>query len=109
MSKNNCFRTLTEAIEDFRTRGYTCEFTAHENGLKLVESGQIYAPETLTIVEHHRFEGESDPSDMAVIYAMESEDGQKGYYIDAFGAYSDPLAAEVLKQVKVSDREEVTE
>ncbi len=107
MSKNNCFRTLTEAMEDFRTRGYVDEFAIDEKGLKLVGSDRVYEPETLTIVEHHRFEGESNPSDMAVIYAMESDDGQKGYYIDAFGAYSDPLSAEVLKQVKVN--EEVAE
>lgn len=103
MSKNNCFRTLTEAMEDFRNRGYDCEFTAAPDGLKLVETQQIYAPDKLTILEHHRFEGESNPSDMAVIYAMESDDGHKGYYIDAFGTYSDPLAAEVLKKVKVNE------
>jgi hypothetical protein len=108
MSKNNCFRTLTEAMEDFRGRGYNDEFTASKDGLKLEGVEQVYAPDTLTIVEHHRFEGESNPSDMAVIYAMESDDGHKGYYIDAFGAYSDPLAAEVLKHVKINE-EEVTQ
>jgi len=103
MNKINCFRTLTEAMEDFRKRGYTDEFTADKAGLKLVESGKIFTPEELTIVEHHRFEGESDPSDMAVIYAMESDDGQKGFYIDAFGTYSDPLAGDLLKRVKVHE------
>ena len=103
MNRMNCFRTLTEAMEDFRNRGYKIEFTADKDGLKLVESGKIYQPEEITIVEHHRFEGESDPSDMAVIYAMESDDGEKGYYIDAFGMYSDPLAADLLKRVKVHE------
>ncbi len=106
MNRTNCFRTLTEAMESFRTRGYSCEFTAHEDGLRLVESGRIYQPEELTIVEHHRFEGESDPSDMAVIYAIESDDEMKGYYIDAFGAYSDPLAADLLKRIRVQEEHE---
>ncbi len=104
MNRINHFRTLTEAMESFRTRGYNSEYTAGEAGLILVESGVVYQPEELTIVEHHRFEGDSDPSDMAVIYAIESNDGLKGYYIDAFGAYSDPLSADLLKRVKIHEQ-----
>ena len=51
----------------------------------------------------HRFEGESDPDDMSVVYAIESQDGTRGVLVDAFGTYADPHVAEILKQVPICD------
>lgn len=58
------------------------------------ESGQVTAgdrtfkSDDLTIVEHHRFEGMSDPDDSSVVYALEASNGLKGVLVDAYGAYA---------------------
>lgn len=54
----------------------------------------------LSIVEHYRFEGASDPDDMSVIYAIKSDDGLKGIVADAFGVYANPDLGGFLEKVK---------
>jgi hypothetical protein len=58
-------------------------------------------PEDLVIREVHRFEGISDPDDMAVVYAIESTAGVQGALIDAFGVYADPAKAAVLADIPI--------
>jgi hypothetical protein len=54
-------------------------------------------------VEHDRFEGASDPDDMSVVYAMESDDGLKGVIADAFGLYANPDLGVFLEKVKIRE------
>lgn len=92
----NRYRTMTEAIADLRRRGYSGSFEPEDGRLRLVETGRAYAPDELTVREHHRFEGQTNPDDMSVVYALESGSGDRGIVIDAFGAYADPVIGEVL-------------
>ncbi|MEX2162981.1 MAG: hypothetical protein WD823_01890 [Sulfuricaulis sp.] len=89
-----------DAIDDLRRRGYTANFQIRDNTLSEVTSGRMFRPGELVIVEHHRFEGASDPEDMSVVYAIESDDGVRGIVVDAFGVYADPALAVFLKGIK---------
>jgi hypothetical protein len=71
--------------------------------LRAVESGETFRPQDLTIVEHHRFEGASDPDDMAIVYGIESNSGIRGVLVDAYGVYADPRVSEFLKTVKMRE------
>ena len=51
------------------------------------------------IREYHRFEGASDPDDMAILYAILSKCGLRGTLADAFGVYADPATAAVLDAI----------
>ena len=66
-------------------------------------SGKTFKADELTIVEHYRFEGASDPDDMSVVYAIESNDGLKGIVADAFGLYANPNLGGVLEKVKIRE------
>jgi hypothetical protein len=46
-----------------------------------------------------RFEGISDPDDMAIVYALEARSGIRGTLVDAFGVYSDPRVGALMRQV----------
>src|SRR5207249_9152564 len=48
-----------------------------------------------------RFEGGSDPDDMAIIYALESASGLHGTLVDAFGVYSNPAISAYLGRVRL--------
>ena len=89
-----------DAIDDLCRRGYTANFQIRDNTLSEVTSGRMFRPGELAIVEHHRFEGASDPDDMSVVYAIESDDGVRGIVVDAFGTYADPAFAAFLKGIK---------
>jgi hypothetical protein len=92
-------RTLTATLEDLRRRGFRQSFEPTGRGLRLPDGGRIYGAHELTIVEHHRFEGASDPGDMAVAYAIEAADGSRGVLVDAYGTYADPAIGEALRDI----------
>jgi len=93
--KTECM-TLAETIEELTRRGFTEGFRVADGGLRAVGTGQRLRTEDLVIREYHRFEGVSDPDDMAIVYAIESKSGVRGTFADAFGVYADPVTAAVL-------------
>lgn len=92
-----------DAIRDLRRRGFTTDLEFRDGALHETATGRRFRPDELAIVEHHRFEGASDPEDMSVVYAIESDDGVRGIVMDAFGAYADPNLAAFLEKVKVNE------
>jgi len=93
-------RTATEVIDMLRRRGYAADFSAQADGLRVSGSEHSLAPADIVIREFHRFEGESDPDDMSILYAIEAVDGTRGVLMDAFGVYASPAVGSVLAQVR---------
>jgi|SRR5690348_3600662 len=92
--------TMTEAIRDLQSRGFTANFAFLNRSFRDVETGRTFTPDELAIVEHHRYEGASDPDDMSIVYAIESRDGAKGTVTDAFGTYASPDLGAFLHDVR---------
>jgi hypothetical protein len=93
-----------DAMRDLHQRGFTADLEFRDGALRETATGRRFRPDELAIVEHHRFEGASDPEDMSVVYAIESDDGVvRGIVMDAFGAYADPNLAAFLEKVKVNE------
>ena len=92
-------RTLAGVMQKLTGRGFTEQFKAVPEGLRAVRSGHIFGPGEVTIVENYRFEGESDPDDMSIVYAIETRSGVRGTLIDAFGVYADPQVGAFLRNV----------
>ncbi|HEY6260963.1 MAG TPA: hypothetical protein VIW47_05175, partial [Nitrospiraceae bacterium] len=67
------------------------------------ESGKTFTPDDLTIIAHYRFEGSSDPEEMAVVYAIEAKDGTRGILVDAYGVYATPDLSAFLKDVRIRE------
>jgi hypothetical protein len=93
--------TLAGTVELLRGRGYTASFEPSQQGLRVAGRERIYRAEELSIRESYRFEGASDPDDLAVAYAIEASDGTRGVLVDAFGPYADPAVARVLNHIHV--------
>jgi hypothetical protein len=93
--------TLAGTIELLRGRGYAASFEASHQGLRVAGREKIYRAEELSIRESYRFEGVSDPDDLAVAYAIEASDGTRGVLVDAFGPYANPAVAQVLSGIHV--------
>ena len=98
--------TLSETMNNLKDKGYTDDFEIEKELLVGKETTRKYHSDELTIKEVYRFEGNSDPADMSVLYAIETDDGDKGVYVDAFGTYGDQsedTVAEFLQQVRIED------
>jgi hypothetical protein len=82
-----------------RRRGFTEQFTVAGGRLRATGSGREFDPSQVSVVGHYRFEGVSDPDDMAVLYTIETRDGTRGTLTDAFGVYADPQVGEFIRAV----------
>jgi len=92
------------AIDELARRGFTDGFRVVDASLQVLRTGKMLRARDLVIREVYRFEGISDPDDMAVVYAIESTSGIQGTLIDAFGVYADPAKAAVLADIPIRRR-----
>jgi hypothetical protein len=50
--------------------------------------------------KYYRFEGASNPSDAAILYAISSTDKKvKGLLVNAYGIYSEPVTDEMIRKL----------
>lgn len=82
-------KSLSSCLNRMVSDGYTEDFKVSDDGLVHLKSEKVYTPQDVKVVNFFRFEGVSDPDDMAILYVLETTDGMKGTLIDAFGTYSD--------------------
>ncbi|HMU56398.1 MAG TPA: hypothetical protein PKA61_15410 [Nitrospira sp.] len=99
----HAYRTVAEAIRDLERRGFTANFEMVNKTFRAVDSGKTFTPDDLAIVEHYRFEGASDPEELAVVYAIQARDGTRGSLVDAYGAYANPELSAFLKDVPIHE------
>lgn len=95
-------KSLSEISNKLVLKGYDDDFKISEEGdtLKSLRTEREYKPEELNIINFFRFEGQSDPNDMSILYVIETNDGVKGTLVDAYGPYSDRKLAEFITHVE---------
>lgn len=91
--------TMTQLLARLTGRGFTANLGVVGGTMRVLDTQRVLRTEDLVIREVHRFEGESDPDDMAVVYALESTDGTRGVLVDAFGIYADPEVGALLSTI----------
>lgn len=94
------YRTVSEATKDLREEGYTANFKLEEGRLKDNDTGKKYGPEDLKIIEMHRFEGISNPSDMSIVFAVEASDGEKGVVTSSYGTYANRELLDFMDEIE---------
>ena len=93
-------KSLNACLEKMISDGYTDDFKVIEEGMKSLRTDKIYKPDEVSIVNFFRFEGQSDPDDMSILYVIETNDGIKGTLVDAFGTYADQEVTEFILEVE---------
>jgi hypothetical protein len=110
MDTSNSMTTYSQVLNKLPSKGYGRELNITRAGATFDEGEKIYTPEQLKIVKSYRFEGDSDPSDMAVIYLIHSDTEEKGFLLNAYGTYSDEdnqYYNEFIKRVPIEENEEI--
>ena len=96
------YDNLIEALKDLKARGFTTDFNLAFEVIECKHKGTCLRPEEFEIVEHYRFEEETNPSDSSVIYAVKAKDNSmKGVLISAYGVYSDEIHETMIQKLKV--------
>ena len=91
--------TLVSCINKLEAAGYLTQFKAMPEGLLSLTTQKTFHPGQVKIVHYFRFEGESDPGDSAILYAIEAWDGEKGTLVDGYGKESDPQISVFINQI----------
>ncbi|MFY0256396.1 phosphoribosylpyrophosphate synthetase [Chitinophaga sp. 30R24] len=91
------YDTVTAAIEDLRERGYTADFNLLFDCIQAHDS-KVH-PQDFKIVETYRFEGDTDPGDEAVVYAIETISGVKGVLMYGYGVYSEDISEDMIRKL----------
>lgn len=97
----HAYDTLTEAVSDLKKRGYSIDFNLEEDKLICNKTPLALEPKEFEITEVYRFEGDTDPADEAVVYAIESKHGHKGVLVNGYGPAADPMSDEMVKKLAI--------
>ena len=94
------YGTLSQTINGLKAEGYTHDFNIQQDRLVCPETKTELSPEEFEIDGVFRFEGESNPDDEAVLYAISStKDGSKGTLVNGYGISADDASAELVKKL----------
>ncbi len=97
MEKEFFYGTITEAIIEFKQRGFVLDLNLEDN--YLFSSLGEFSTEEFEIVAFYRYEGVSDPADGAMVYAIESNLGHKGILVTGYGVYTSSVSEMLLKKL----------
>lgn len=96
------YDTVTQAVTELKLRGFTIDFNIAFDKIICADNNICLYPEEFEIVETHRFEGDSNPDDEDVVYAVESKDkNSKGIITSAFGVYADPVSDKIIQKLSM--------
>lgn len=94
------YDTVVQAINGLKARGYTIDFNIAADKIICRDNKYCLHPDEFEITEVHRFEGDTNPSDEDVVYAVQSTDGKiKGVITSAFGTYADNISTELIRKL----------
>lgn len=93
------YDTVSEAVNGLKKRGFSLDYNLGENCL--VCHGDKYDVNDFEIVEVYRFEGNTDPADEAVVYAIESVRGEKGILVNGYGISAESVGAEMARKLSL--------
>ena len=93
---------MQEAVALLQAEGYTEDFNVVGNRVSCGKCGTDHAPSQLLVDKFFRFEGDSDPADESIVFAVRCPScGAKGVLVSPYGPDADP---EVLQQLTLLTR-----
>jgi iron-sulfur cluster repair protein YtfE (RIC family) len=94
------FGTLSQTVDGLKAEGYTMDFNINQECLACHKTNTVLSPDEFEIDAVYRFEGESDPDDEAVVYAISSSKYDvKGTLVNAYGTYSDEASDALVQKL----------
>jgi len=101
------FETLVDATNDLTKRGYTANLSLEGDTIDDKSQDIHMTADDFEIDEFYRFEGQSNPSDMSIVYGISSPKyNLKGILINAYGTYADDSSSAIAAKLhhhQVSD------
>ncbi len=103
MAKNIYAKNETDLIGKYQEKGYTSNFRFQNGKIVDTKTKKTYSSEEVYIVAEHRYEGISNPSDMSILYVLDTQDGIKGTFLLGYGPTANLEAANFFKNIPDSN------
>ena len=96
------YDTVVAALQGLKAKGYNLDFNIGSENIHCKEHNIFLHPGEFEITAAYRFEGDTNPSDEDIVYAVESKDGKlKGTITSAFGMYADTISNEMIQKLSL--------
>ena len=93
--------SLVTVLNKVHKDGYKTDFKVTEDGrLSTMDDKESFTAEQVRIIDFYRFEGETNPEDMSILYVVETTSGLKGSITNSYGPYADEGIDTFMKQVE---------
>lgn len=99
--RNTEMTDMAALINKLTVDGYVDQFRVEKGKLVSMDDKKSFKPKDIKAANFYRFEGISNPDDMSIIYAIETNDGHKGTLTDAYGRYADEEVGKFMQDVDV--------
>lgn len=96
---NKNLKSEKDYIKIYQDKGYTNNYMIANQQLINTKTKTPYNPTDIFVVARHRFEGMSNPSDMSILYIIETKTGDKGTVLANYSPTSDTSIAEFFKAI----------
>lgn len=96
------YTSLSEAINDLKKEGFTEDFNLCDAGIENKAKKKIHKAVDLNVVKYYRFEGQTNPDDSTILYAIETSEGEKGLLVDAYGVYAGNVSREMIEKLRIT-------
>jgi hypothetical protein len=98
------YDTVVGALNGLKAKGYALDFNIAFDKIACSQNGTCLNPSEFEITEVYRFEGDTNPDDEDVVYAIASKDGTiKGTMTSAFGTYADEISNEMIQKLAMKN------
>ena len=94
------YGTLSETINGLKKDGYTLDFNINREFLVCNNPNMALSPDDFEIDKVYRFEGESNPDDQSILYAISSNKyNVKGVLVNGYGIYTDEMSDALISKL----------
>lgn len=94
--------TLSQTMNQLKAEGYTEDLNLQKDCIECRARGFKMFHDEFVIDKVFRFEGESNPSDEATLYAISSTKSDiKGVLVNGGGIYTDEITDEMLESLQI--------
>src|SRR5688572_9218199 len=95
--------TLSETLSNLKREGYTEDFNLRIDCIDCRDGKLKIFPADFHVDKVFRFEGQSDPDEQAILYAISSPNHKvKGVLVNSYGLYADPLTNDMLSKLRTN-------
>ena len=97
------YGTLSETINGLILIGYVHDFNIQEDCITCHQTTETLSPEDFQIDKVYRFEGESNPDDQAILYAISSPNFKlKGTLVNGYGMSNVESTSKLIKRLEIN-------